>query len=82
MPFSGINKLSKDIEEYFKDGRDLLMYSSVEEALDKCKYYLTHKEEADKIRLNGYKIVRDQFSYEHQLNRIWELSGLKAGLPG
>ncbi|MBO5056283.1 MAG: glycosyltransferase [Lachnospiraceae bacterium] len=77
-----LTNYQKDIEEYFKDGRDLLMYSSVEEALDKCKYYLTHKEEADKIRLNGYKIVRDQFSYEHQLNRIWELSGLKAGLPG
>ncbi|MCX4268048.1 MAG: DUF3880 domain-containing protein [Lachnospiraceae bacterium] len=67
----------EDLNEYFKDGQDLLIYSSMEEALDKCKYYLSHEKEAEKIRQNGYKIVKDKFSYEHQLNRIWELSGLK-----
>lgn len=67
----------EDLNEYFKDGQDLLVYSSVEEALEKCRYYLKHEKEAEKIRQNGYKIVKDQFSYTHQLNRIWELSGLK-----
>ncbi len=67
----------EDLNKYFEDGKNLLVYSSMEEAMDKCKYYLRHEKEAEKIRQNGYKIVRDQFSYEHQLNQIWELSGLK-----
>lgn len=67
----------KDLEEYFEDERDLLIYRSAEEALDKVKYYLAHEKEAERIRQNGYKIVKDQFSYGHQLNRIWELSGVK-----
>ena len=65
------------LEEYFEDERDLLIYRSAEEALDKVKYYLAHEKEAERIRQNGYKIVKDQFSYGHQLNRIWELSGVK-----
>lgn len=71
----------EDLQEYFEDGKDILVYQSTEEALDKCRYYLKHDKEADKIRQNGYKVVKDQFSYEHQLNRIWELSGLKEKLP-
>lgn len=70
----------EDLTRYFKDGRDLLIYSSTEEALDKCRYYLKHEKETEKIRANAYRIVRDQFSYEHQLDQIWELSGLKGKL--
>lgn len=72
-----LTNYQKDLEEYFKDGKDILIYHSIEEALDKCKYYLKNEKEAEKIRQNGYKIVKDQFSYEHQLNKIWELSGIK-----
>jgi spore maturation protein CgeB len=72
-----LTNYQEDIQKYFEDGRDLLVYNSMEEALDKCRYYLAHEKEADRIRQNGYKIVKDQFSYEHQLNQIWEISGLK-----
>lgn len=75
-----LTSYQEDLEKHFKDGRDLLVYGSMEEALDKCRYYLKHEKEAEKIRQNGYKIVKDQFSYEHQLNQIWEISGLKGRL--
>lgn len=70
----------EDLNRYFEDGKELLVYSSAEEALDKCRYYLKHEKEAEKIRENAYKIVKEQFSYEHQLEQIWELSGLKGKL--
>ena len=72
-----LTNYQKDLEEYFEDGKNILIYHSIEEALDKCKFYLKHENEAERIRQNGYKIVKDQFSYEHQLNKIWELSELK-----
>jgi spore maturation protein CgeB len=75
-----LTNYQEDLQKYFEDGRDILVYSSMDEALDKCRYYLSHEKEADKIRQNGYKLVRDQFSYEHQLNQIWEISGLKSML--
>lgn len=76
-----LTNYQEDLTEYFEDGRDLLIYHSMEEALDKCRFYLKHEKEAEKIRRSGYRIVREQFSYEHQLNQIWELSGLKDRLP-
>ena len=72
-----LTNYQKDLEEYFEDGKEILIYHSIEEALDKCKYYLKHEKEAERIRQSGYKIVKDQFSYEQQLNKIWELSGVK-----
>ncbi len=77
-----LTNYQEDLLEYFEDGRDLLIYSSAEEAVDKCGYYLAHEKEAERIRQNGYKIAKDKFSYEHQLNRIWELSGVKDLVTG
>lgn len=72
-----LTNYQRDLEEYFEDGKNILIYHSAEEALDKVKYYLSHEGEAERIRQNGYKIVKDQFSYDRQLNKIWELSGVK-----
>lgn len=75
-----LTNYQEDIFQYFEDGKELLVYRSVEEAADKCRYYLEHEKEAEQIRQNGYKAVRDQFSYERQLNHIWEICGLKGKL--
>lgn len=72
-----LTNYQEDLLEYFRDGESVLIYSSAEEALDKCNYYLAHDAEAEKIRQNGYKIVKDKFSYKQQLDKIWELSGVK-----
>lgn len=74
-----LTNYQEDLNGYFEDGRDLLVYSCAQEALDKCRYYLRHEKEAERIRQRGYRIVRDQFGYEHQLNQIWRLSGLMKG---
>lgn len=71
-----LTNYQEDVLNYFEDGGHLLVYRSIEEAVDKCRYYLAHDKEAEKIRKNAYKIVKDQFGFEKQLNRIWELSGL------
>lgn len=77
-----LTNYQEDVLQYFEDRKELLLYSSVEEAADKCKYYLRHETEAEKIRQNGYKAVRDQFSYARRLDQIWEISGLKGKLSG
>ena len=71
-----LTNYQQDMEEYFEDGKNILIYHSVEEAMDKAKYYLSHEKEAEKIRMNGYKLVKDEFNYERRLNAIWKLSGI------
>ena len=59
-----------ELPEYFEIGRDIEAYSSVEELVDKCSYYLTHEDERQQIALNGYRKVKEYHGY---LNRMVEM---------
>ena len=59
-----------EILKYFEIGVDLEAYSSLEELVDKCSYYLAHEEERKQIALNGYRKVKEYHSY---MNRMAEI---------
>jgi len=56
-----------ELTDYFEIGVDLEAYSSVEELLDKCDYYLSHEEERKQIALNGYRRVCESHTYTHRI---------------
>ena len=59
-----------EIPEFFEIGVDLEAYSSLEELVDKCSYYLTHEDERRQIALNGYRKVKEYHGY---VNRMVEM---------
>lgn len=59
-----------ELPEYFEIGVDLEAYSSLEELVDKCSYYLNHEEERQQIALNGYRKVKEYHTY---VNRMVEM---------
>ena len=59
-----------EISDIFEIGVDLEAYSSLEELVDKCSYYLTHEDERRQIALNGYHKVKEYHGY---LNRMVEM---------
>ena len=59
-----------EIPEYFEIGADLETYSSKEELLDKCHYYLTHEEERMQIAANGRKKALQQHTLELRLAEL------------
>lgn len=59
-----------EIPELFEIGVDLEAYSSLEELVDKCSYYLTHEDERRQIALNGYRKIKEYHGY---VNRMVEL---------
>ena len=59
-----------ELPEYFEIGVDLEAYSSMEELVDKCSYYLTHEDERRQIALNGYEKVKQYHGY---VNRMVEI---------
>lgn len=61
-----------EIAENFVDGKELVMYESVEDAVSKADYYLKHEEERNEIAKAGRKAV-ERFSLQHQLMRIFEI---------
>ncbi len=65
-----------ELAENFVDGEELAMYTSLEEAVQKCAYYLEHEEERQQIAENGYQKVCERFKYEDRLCFMLRTAGL------
>lgn len=65
-----------EIDEYFGDGRGVVLFDSIEDACAKTEYYLGHEEERLAIAENGRKTAFEQFTYDIQLRKIFECAGL------
>ena len=59
-----------ELTDFFEIGKDLEAYSSLDELIDKCNYYLHHEDERQKIALQGYRTVCDYHTYPHRLNEM------------
>lgn len=59
-----------ELAEFFSDGEDVIMYSSLEEAVDKATWYLEHEEERTQIAGHARSILEEHFSYGDKLEQI------------
>ncbi|MBU5430974.1 glycosyltransferase [Kineothrix sp. MSJ-39] len=65
-----LTNYQEDMFEYLEPDKDFVYYESVEHACDLADYYLQHDEERIKIAENGYRKVKQNLTYEKQLERI------------
>ena len=65
-----LTNYQQELEDLFVIGEEIETFRSIDELLEKCTYYLTHEKERLRIAMNGYKKVRDSFSYSHQLEKM------------
>lgn len=61
-----------ELADYFEIGTDLEAYSSMEELIDKCAYYLSHEDERKQIAINGYQKMKDEHRYIHRIKSMLE----------
>ena len=66
-----LSSYHEELLENFDEGVHCATYRSVEECLDKIDYYLCHDDERKKIAANGLERVRENFSYEKGLARLF-----------
>ncbi len=72
-----LTNFQPEIDEYFENGSEVVMYKSIEEAADKAKYYLSHEDERIKTAHRGYEKVRRDFSYEKRIEEMFKTAGLQ-----
>ena len=59
-----------ELTDFFEIGKDLEAYSSLDELIDKCDYYLHHEDERRKIALQGHETICQYHTYPHRLNEM------------
>lgn len=57
-----------EIAEYFVDGKELVIYSDLDDMCEKIRYYLEHDEERERIAQAGQAKVRELFSYDNRIS--------------
>lgn len=72
-----LTNYQEDLLEYLEEGKDMAIYYSIEDALEKAEFYLKNDKIREEIANRGYKKVKDLFNYHNQLEKIWKITGLK-----
>lgn len=68
-----------ELAEYFEDGKELALYGSMEELIDKTAYYLAHEKERREIADAGFRKVQELFSYEVRAAKMLDI--VNSGSP-
>lgn len=59
-----------EVAEYFEDGKELVMYTSMEDLLLKTIYYLEHEEERAQIAKAGHRKIAEYYKLEERVHSL------------
>lgn len=65
-----------ELDDYFIDGKDIVIYENIDELCEKADYYLTHEEDRRRIASSGHQKAKELFNYPRQLQKMFALGGL------
>lgn len=71
------DKIGNGLSELFTDGKELIIYSDLEEAYRAIEHYAVHAEEREAVAVSGMRSVLRAHTYEHRARRILAATGLK-----
>ncbi len=64
---------TEELAYYFENGRELVLYDSIEDAVAKAEYYLKNDDLRDEIRKAGNIKTSKDFTYENRIREILEV---------
>lgn len=71
-----LSNFQPELAEYFEDETDVIMYSSMEDAIAKADFYLRHDNLRKKIAAAGHEKAVSAFSYPQRINQIFKITTL------
>ena len=63
--------------ELFEDGKHLVTYKTIEEAIEKVTYYVENDQEREEIAQAGYDEVMKNHTYRERVEQMLEIIGIK-----
>lgn len=73
-----ITNYQAELPEHFNIGEDLEAYTSLDDLMGKCEYYLSHDKDRQEIAHNSFEKVKKYHTYDIRLTQMLEIAfGLK-----
>ncbi|MCR5785781.1 MAG: glycosyltransferase [Eubacterium sp.] len=67
-----LSSYQPELAENFEDGKEIVLYTSIEDAVAKADFYLRNDELRESIAKAGYNKVKNEFTYESRLEKMLE----------
>jgi hypothetical protein len=68
---------SQELSEMFEPEKEIITYRSMEELLDKVRYYNTHPEAGEPIRMAGRRRALADHTYQQRFRSLFKVLGIK-----
>lgn len=65
-----LSSYQPELYEYFIDGQECVMYSSLEDAIAKADFYLKHEDARMQIATAGFEKIKREFRYEDRIEAL------------
>ena len=62
-----LSSYQPELYEYFVDGQECVMYTSIEDAIAKAEFYLSNDDLRKEIAAAGFEKIKDNFRYEDRI---------------
>ncbi len=73
-----LSSYQPEMAEYFVPDEEVVLYDSMEDAVEKTMFYLEHDDIREAIAHNGYEKVKAEFNYPKQLKQVFKTVGLES----
>ena len=67
---------AENLDEYFEPGKEIVIYSSLPDLVEKARYYLAHPDEGEAIAQAGHARAIREHSYEQRFHAIFSQIGI------
>ena len=68
-----LSNYQEDLYDVFVPGEDMIIYDSIDDLINKCKYYLSHDTERRQIAQNGFGKIEEKHTYDIRFEEIFNI---------
>lgn len=72
-----LSNWQEELAEYYVDGQDMVLYESMEDAVEKADFYIKHEDIREKIIASGRQKTLEKHSLESIIEEILKIAGCR-----
>lgn len=72
-----LSNWQEELAEFYVDGQDMVLYESLEDAVEKADFYIKHEEIREKIVASGRRKTLEEHSLEHIIEEMLKIAGCR-----